>query len=276
MLSLNDIQDEISDYIKYFSSSCFDSEKISANLEEMEIETIINKESVQSIINIPTKITLSNGEKEFDSFIVETKSDLQLLYETAQMITLLQVSDTNFVCLSCLSEVKNKTGVNITLKEVEDTNGYSMYYTLVKENLELNFMHYLNKQEAETRSLNILDSYAVVGKQFSYKILSDKEVSVDTHLFEISDNTITFTPEEKDIGYHLLTASTDTKAEIFSLEIIPVPRSPVFDTVELPIGYIGEVYNTTIEAHGEGGEVILYLDNTELFIINAETGNILL
>jgi hypothetical protein len=110
----------------------------------------------------------------------------------------------------------------------------------------------------------------------------DIEYSLDTELFSIDENTgiINLTPDQDLVNKSMIRFNVSlsdgklTSRHQFEMVLIDVPDKPVVQSVPLQLGKVGEEFNLMVNAYDIDSENIYFYDNTSLFAIDTETGEI--
>jgi hypothetical protein len=259
---------------------------------DISVESLINQHYLTANLKIPIKVRIGDTLTEISDYHLEINSELYKLYKTAINITNKQYENENKVCLTCFGELENEN-ISIKTSEFENEDHYFIVYYLknndsnIKDDSIFQFAHefQLNDIDSKPSSLRIeeieeLEAYT--GYEFSYVVSAignDLNFSDDTGLFEIDSKTglINFTPKNDDAGIHIVTISVKDNngkiaEEVFRLKVNNFGFSPRIEY----IGYLDASVNTPfsykIKAYSPNSKILIYIDNSDMFNINQNTG----
>jgi uncharacterized protein (TIGR03790 family) len=173
--------------------------------------------------------------------------------------------------------------IRITVKDISNTQDYeTLTFTILNVN--------------DPPTIDLLNYYQLTEDVPFYLTVNADDVDLDdtvtfsdnTSLFDIDSLTgeISFTPNNDNVGRHVINISVEDKdgaldyvSVIFN--IINVNDPPKIDSKDIPDSEdvvdikAGESYNLTITVNDEDpGESLTFSDDTDLFDINSETGEI--
>ncbi|UCE37531.1 MAG: PKD domain-containing protein [Thermoplasmata archaeon] len=124
--------------------------------------------------------------------------------------------------------------------------------------------------------------------EFSYTVLasdvdSDDTLtfSEDTELFEIDSETgiITFTPTNDQVGIEVITITvTDSQgaidSETLTFTVLNTNDPPVLSSIPNQFAEVGKQFTYTVSATDDDDAVLIFSDNSDLFVIDTVTGTI--
>ena len=120
--------------------------------------------------------------------------------------------------------------------------------------------------------------------EFSYVVKANGKgltYSDSTELFDINPNTgeIKFIPKEEDSGVHLIVVGVtdengDTATQSFTLDISGFNNPPELDYIGYQSATVGQEFELVVKATDEEDQTLKYTDDSDLFDINADTGEI--
>jgi len=256
--------------------------------EKINFEVSVAEDRVFTLANIP--IHLENNKKiiSLDLFQIAIDSSFEKLLLLSEEITSKQKENGNSICLTCLTEMIDENRIQIDTYEIELEDYYVVFYFL-KDNDKNEVYYFAHKfdlfeNEIEEIIQEIDNLVVIIGYEFNYLVNAYGEnliFSDDSYLFDINPNTgaISFTPELKDSGNHIVTISVEDKdgnidEEIFTLEVKHFGLKP-----EIPfIGYldanVGESFVYPVNATSKDNLRLFYTDNSDFFDIGLENGTI--
>lgn len=249
MPSIETISKEISKYMDNMLFFCFknfiDFKEQGFKIEqgETKTETIIQPTQVTFEVSLPLTIQKGEDAHKISEFLGKVENvRFRTLYEVSKNITEEQVKHSDYICLSCISDlaIENKLYVDIErldyfiiLFYIIDNNSiindepyeyvFANKYTKIScSNVpdywsgeqKLEFISECLKQEVESGNYSlqieeIPDLTARVNEEFTYYVNAsgiDLVYSDFTSLFDIDENTglIRFIPKEENVGNHTL------------------------------------------------------------------------
>ena len=291
MISKIELEQEISHGIELGLSSCMNFSMFNYNIEvdseKSSVHVLLESGLVISDVIIPIEIQIGDSVTFIEEFNSQVETDLYDMYYLATNITNQQMMDGGEICISCLSYLANQRGYYLDMTEIKGEESYVIIYTLSNpdNNNVFNFAHKFNLSEQEAKPVTIdhIDELnATIGYVFEYGVnATGKNLFYrdDTDLFEIDKDTglISFSAEYVDSGSHTITIEVEDaegykEEEIFTLNIEYFGSKPIIEYIGYLETSVGELFTYTVNATSQDDLQIIYLDDSDLFNIDSQTG----
>ncbi|HLD87519.1 MAG TPA: Ig domain-containing protein [Candidatus Nanoarchaeia archaeon] len=261
---------------------------------EISIETRISPLFVDSFVKLPIIVPVGEEVETIEGFAIRQGSNLFTLHAISKNLSETQAQNGNSLCLTCLLEVAQQNHALLRLFEGEENGKYALLYTLSEDNSSENpsellyvFTHMFNISSASIGKIAMEEidvQMATFGYPFRFTAHAIGEgitFSDDTYLFDIdaSSGLIAFTPSQQDSGRHLITITAkDLNGQVekrtFTVDIADFGRKPEIGYIGILTAYAEVPYNYPVSATSSEGLRIVFTDNSSLFDINPESGQI--
>ena len=120
------VQEELSQYVDEFTSSCIDDfynfEGIQISAGEIQTKTKIEEDKVIFDVFYPIKITKEDRTYSYKDFRIEVPVRLGYIYDTAYEIMESQMEKTDAICISCLKRISDEKGISVNMFEGGNKN----------------------------------------------------------------------------------------------------------------------------------------------------------
>ena len=283
------LEEELSSGIIDIIDSCMDFSmfhyNITVDTSKLDVQSKLSNVDLRAKILFTINIqTEDKTNHVIDQFDINVQTDIFNKYIISKLMTDEQYVNGNEVCISCLSDMINSSGYNLDMVEIEGEYHYIIIYSLSDDDLVYNFAHRFNFESSfETIRIEPIDDLnAVIDYAYSYQVSAigvNLTYSDDSDLFDIDSKTglITFTPKYEDSGEHIVTINVEdlygNKAtEIFSMTIEDFGSRPTLYYIGNLYANVGETLIYDVNASSNDDLIITYIDDSDLFDINLNTG----
>ncbi|MBI5390969.1 hypothetical protein HZB02_05765 [Candidatus Woesearchaeota archaeon] len=247
-------------------------------------ELSITNNSLSARVTMPVTINNHGSVYHMNSFYFVMGTQLGQLYKIAQKITESQHSLGNAICLSCIAEETNSTGIRVEITTVPTNDGFFVLYSLDEpKGLVFNFAHqFINQKSPREKAFEAIPTLeATLGYPFVYTVKAGPNLQFydDTDLFDINryNGTISFTPKSDDLGSHLVNVwSIDSQGkkdeQLFTVTVQGFGEAPTLEPTGIQLARVGKRFTYRINASSSSPQRLYYTDNTTIFDINLLTG----
>jgi hypothetical protein len=297
--SLQTIEAELSRYIeinlKYCINDFTDFKKLGYGFEigKVAVETNFANDNTLINVNYPINVDKQEVKHSLTEFLIKIDFDFSKIYDYLIKINNEQQKNPDFIPMGYLSDLASKNDFIFETMQLEDN---IIFYTLIfntpekfKDPYLFNYASKYKWTELSTDSdkqkviiEDIDNQEAYVGYKFSYQVKAkgnNLKFLDYSPLFDIDENNglIEFEVSNNNGGKHypMIKVEDDQgnfDKKIFELDITGFNRNPKLEKIPNLNAQVGQPFAYQVKASDPDNDLVFFLDDTEMFIINTNNG----
>jgi len=142
--SIERVEGELEDYIHNYLSNClgfesFKEQGYGINEGDLLVSVNVKENQIKTKLDYPLTITKGDSTKRLREFEIESNSEISNLLEVSKEIVNSYLENPGFVCLTCLEEISNNNGMQITSAPFSNYEEESIFFLVTSYETELNW-----------------------------------------------------------------------------------------------------------------------------------------
>ncbi len=295
--SIDVLEEELSAYIKNNISDCiqgltiFKEQGYEFKFEEPSVVSNIDEQNVIVKLNYPITAEIASEATSFDTFSSTININFKEMYNFVKMIIQEHNNNPNSIPLGFISYLAHENNFTYEYYDLEDGNVlYSLEFNQENYNpLHFNFLGKYNwsglVDHEETVNIEPIPEFEIKEQKIiEYQVKATGEnltFTAYTNMFEIDKKNGKIKFDTSDIpnkNRKILIRAEDKYGNLDYAHLVLnfnlKDNSPKLEPIHDQVGYVGEEFYLKVNATEPTGDLLVFLDDTSLFDINPNTGEI--